>query len=116
VIPLVKAAFPDLLERGCLRAGAGWLVPPAVLGSSPADVAGELQCILFPHYNPDGPFELSRLSGASTAVALTRLLINARNLPEHGFPELLRLARGLPAYQLTYGHCDQASEALRALI
>lgn len=30
-------------------------------------------------------------------------LVNARNLPDHGFPEAARLCRAMPDYRITYG-------------
>jgi hypothetical protein len=37
-------------------------------------------------------------------------LINARNLPEHGFLEVTRLARTVPAFSLRYGDFAQLEQ------
>jgi hypothetical protein len=42
-------------------------------------------------------------------------LINARNLEEHGFPEVARLARLIPAYELTYGAFEQIEGKIEGL-
>jgi len=40
-------------------------------------------------------------------VALAGLLVNARNLPENGFPAVLRLARTVPAWKIVYSKLDE---------
>jgi hypothetical protein len=122
VVPMISALYPDLFANGCLPAGGGWLVPPttlvppvalgeqaALLPPAPA-AALDLQGIVFPRFTRGAAFEFSRLSEASAALALAGLLINARNLPENGFPEVVRLARSLPAYQLIYSDFEQLKD------
>ena len=43
-------------------------------------------------------------------------LINARNLHEHGFPQVIELARSLPAYQLVYGDFSAVEAAIQTLL
>jgi hypothetical protein len=38
------------------------------------------------------------------------VLVNARNLPRHGVPEIIRLASSTPAYRLHYSGFDQIGE------
>jgi hypothetical protein len=38
------------------------------------------------------------------------------NLPEHGFPQIARLARRAPAYKLTYAHFQQIGERIETLL
>lgn len=75
-----------------------------------------LDLILFPRYEAGAPFELRHLTGGQTGLALMECLVNARNLPEYGFPEVVRLARGAPGYILRYSHFDQIEEPLEELI
>jgi hypothetical protein len=42
--------------------------------------------------------------------------VNAHNLPDNGFPELLRLARALPAWELSYPDFEQVPSALNAVL
>jgi hypothetical protein len=46
------------------------------------------------------------------AVRLMSALVNARNLPAHGFPETTRLARGLPAFVLSGESFEHAANAV----
>jgi hypothetical protein len=101
------ALFPELIKKGVFEVEDGWLVPPQALNSAPVGEPPMLAQIIFPHYQAEGGCELQLLSRASTARQLTGMLINARNLPENGFPEVLRLARGIPAYRLVYSQFEQ---------
>jgi len=90
-----------------LSAGSTDLIPPTLF--SPSTTLGEPQLclIIFPHYQVDGEFELQQLSKAQVGLELMQCLINARNLPDHGFPEITRLARAVPAYKMTYANFAQ---------
>ncbi|MBI5876706.1 MAG: hypothetical protein HZB53_03570 [Chloroflexi bacterium] len=78
------------------------LIPLASLGAPDATVQTPLSGILFVHYDAAAPFEWARLSPAQAGLALMQCLVNARNLPEHGFREASRLARQTPAFRLVY--------------
>jgi len=54
--------------------------------------------------------QYERLSPARAAYELAGCLTNARILPEHCFPEILRLARSLPAWRLDYSDVSQVGE------
>jgi len=75
---------PELLRPHCVRASA---YP---------------QIFLFPRYAASEPFVARRLSLAETLFRLMQRLINAKNLPGHGFAAATRLARQTTAYSLTY--------------
>lgn len=114
--PTAGRLFPYLEEQGGLPLDhpGGWLVPPALLGGTPPVPPIPLHMILFPHYIPGATLTLEPLSRASTAVSLTGMLVNARNLPEHGFPELLRIARAIPGYQITYSGFEQLGQVIHS--
>lgn len=106
------AAVAPFFEPGedparALASPGGWLLAPSLL--EPGPVAGTLpwSLLLFPRFDPCGPFELEPLSKARAAVELTTCFINARNLPVLGFPEVARLAAAAPAYRLRYSAFDQ---------
>jgi hypothetical protein len=103
----VEKFFPGLVKKGALAVGSGWLVPPQAFGEIQVGESPVLERIIFPHYQAEASGELQPLTRASTATLLTGLLINARNLPENGFPEVLRLARSVPAFRLVYSDFEQ---------
>lgn len=74
-----------------------------------------LTLIVFPRYQANSPFESARLSKAQAGLALMQTLINARNLPDHGFTEITRLVRRPPAYTLRYSSFDQIAPWVKSL-
>lgn len=87
---------------------------PADLFRPNSTLAGvTLERIVFPSYSPGSEFSLSPLSRAKAGMTLMRCLLNARNLPEHGFAEISRLVRQVPAYQLRYDNFSQIDSWLR---
>jgi hypothetical protein len=117
-----EALFPDLLERGAQTDRSvpdeirGWLVNPGQPDPDVDVMAAALHCIVLPHFLIQHTFTLQRLSNAQAVVALAPCLIRARNLPENGFPELVRLARSVPVSQLTYSSFDQIGGRLHDLM
>lgn len=69
--------------------------------------------IVFPRYQKEAGFEARALSKAETGLSLISCLINARNLEGHGFADVTRLAKEVPAFQVTYGNLVQVDEWLR---
>jgi hypothetical protein len=96
------------------------LLQPAVKQTSKiieiSEVCWPLRLIVFPRYRPDDEFSLSPLSKAQATKALLEGLVNARNLPEHGLPEAVRLARAIPAYQMSYSDFAQIGLQLERLL
>ena len=93
----------------------GELVPPEQLSPHPPHSEAPLHLIAFPRFQPGGDLDLKRLSQTQAGLALMECLINARNLDDHGFGEVVRLARSVPAYRLRYGDCGQLRGALREI-
>jgi hypothetical protein len=74
----------------------------------------EIKTIILPHYVPEAAFKLETLSPGRAAFTLVDTVVNARNLPDHGLPELARLARSLPVRQLVYSNFAQIVDQLDA--
>ncbi len=68
-----------------------------------ADFPG-ISRIIFPSYIGDSAPELIKLTGAEAGLELMRSNVIARNLPAHGFNEITRLVRNIPAYRVHYRH------------
>jgi hypothetical protein len=99
------SSLPDLFAdpRGFLAGDTAALVPPERFGMPARSELIPLSALLFVRFAEGASFEWTRLSAAQSGLALMQCLINARNLPEHGFPETARLCRSTPAYRLVYG-------------
>jgi hypothetical protein len=72
--------------------------------------------VIFPCFRSETAFELRQLSKAQASLELMQCLINARNLPEHGFPEVIGMARTVPAYQLVYSDFSTVESAVQAAL
>ena len=102
-----------------LSTSAGDLISPEAL--QPTRTAGApgatcVSLIVFPRYQAGSDFVWRPLSKAQAGLALMKCLVNARNLPEHGFPQISRLAKTVPAYAMTYSNFDQIEAQLEDLI
>ena len=65
------------------------------------DIPG-LGKIIFPKYIADSESQITKLSGAEAGLELMRSNVIARNLPKHGFNQVIQLVRDIPAYRLHY--------------
>jgi hypothetical protein len=120
---LARAALRDHFdfERHAdrmLSTSAGDLISPGAL--QPTRLAGapdatRLSLIVFPRYQAGSDFAWRPLSKAQAGLALMKCLVNARNLPEHGFPQISRLAKTVPAYHMTYADFDKVEAQFEGL-
>jgi len=111
--------FEEHADR-ILSTSHGDLVPPELLklSGSPNNTLSQppVSLIIFPRYRPGGDFIMRPLSRAQAGLALMECLVNARNLPDHGFPEIARLAKTAPAHKMKYAHFDQVGEQIETLM
>jgi len=106
-IAALQAAIPLVVGDSVATEDANMLVAPNCIGSGKVSDQAMLCAILFPHYAAHSTFSCTPLTQAQAGVALMESLINARNLPNHGFTEVARLVRSVPAYSLTYSSFGQ---------
>jgi hypothetical protein len=117
-----RGLFPQLPAGALLavepagEAAGGALLAPGQLPGGAARGPAALAAFVFPQYQAGAAFHLRALSKGETAVRLAGVLINARNLPENGFPELLRIARAVPAYEIGYSSFAQIGDTLLDLL
>lgn len=106
---VLEQQIPDFETRApqFLASPEVTLIPSRALGQREAVATARVDMIVFPNFRADAPFSYEPTSPAQTGMELMGCLINARNLPEHGFPEVTRLARDVPGYHLTYGDVSQ---------
>lgn len=72
--------------------------------------------IIFPKYIADSKSEVIKLSGAETGMEMMRSNVIARNLPSHGFSQVTKIARDLPAYRLHYQHFDDLPDLISDIL
>jgi hypothetical protein len=94
----------------------GTLIPAKALGAPPdAHLARKIAAVVVPHYDArHARASLTRLDTAESCQALLGALVNARNLPTLGVPEVAALVAAHPVYRLDYCALDDAREELSA--
>jgi hypothetical protein len=102
----LRAALPGVLPAGG-PGEANVLLPPAHFGAVRPQSTAPLGAVIFPDYSPGAALSFVQLAPAAAGLGLMQCLINGRNLPQHGFPAVARLARRVGAWQLTYGSFAQ---------
>lgn len=71
--------------------------------------------ILFPKYLAESEPEVIRLSGAEAGLELMRSNVIARNIPSHGFNEVIKLVKNIPAFKLHYQHFDDLEKLTQSV-
>ncbi|MEM7195507.1 MAG: hypothetical protein AAF402_11185 [Pseudomonadota bacterium] len=92
------------------------MIPHRLVNENYQDVIPPLGHIIYPKYVADSDSEITRLSGAEAGLELMRSNVIARNLPNHGFSQVTRLVRDVPAYRLRYKSYDDLPELLEGII
>lgn len=96
----LTGSFASLIAH---RELAQWSAPPPLL---------ELTHVVFPRYTAGHEGALTQLSAARAGLSLMECLVNARNLPQHGFDEIGRLVRRIKPMSFEYGSFDIARDQL----
>lgn len=89
-------------DQGVLDTGKVSMIPHRHLNADHVRTTPQLRLILFPNIVIDGEQRMNRLSKAETTLKLVECLVNGRNLANHGFDQLARLAKNIPAYEVYY--------------
>ena len=90
-----------------IRVSAGvTMIPHRLVNPDFRKESPKISHIIFPKYISDSRPEVVKLSGAEAGLELMRSNVIARNLPSHGFGEIIKLVRNIPAYKIHYRHFD----------
>jgi hypothetical protein len=89
-------------EERILRNKRLSIVPHRLLNPSHSRLHPEVAVILFPRLISEGEHRLEPLSKAQAGLRLVECLVNGRNIPNHGFDQVSRIVRDVPAYVLHY--------------
>lgn len=91
------------------------LIDPALINPKTKYTQPVVKWILFPTYKKDVNPSWQYLTTAQTGLELMKCLVNARNLPAHGFSETARLARSAQGIIFTYSSFDQIKHRILEL-
>ena len=110
--PAVQALLSADDEGSIWRTPGVDILPVSILGAPQVAAQAPIRLILFPSFKLGAALNWSPLTKAQTGLRLMECLVNARNLPDHGFAQVARLARLAPAYSLEYGNFEQLAPLL----
>ena len=113
-----RALFAGVIDMdgdAVMESPLGTHVSPTRLGARVARVARPCALVL-PAYRAGARFDLRSLSKAQAATRLMGCLVNARQRPQHGFDEVPRLMRALPAFAMTYSDLEEAGAQLEMML
>lgn len=115
---VLKKGSGYLLERwkdqpeveGLLRFkdGGAW-VDPTVLNPLAVQLAARPRLLVFAHYLAGEALLAGQMTAGDSLFHMLQGLVNARNFPDGGLAAASRLARGVPAFSLTYSDLDEAA-------
>ena len=106
-VPVVKK-FIDLSDSKIepYISDISTLIPHRLLNENFTIGDNELRAIIFLEYKANAQLSLVPITRAQTGMRLVSLLVNARNLSDHGFPEIGRISKTIQGYQMQYGGFD----------
>ncbi len=95
------------------RVSAGvTMIPHRLVNPNFRKESPKISHIVFPKYISDSKPEVIKLSGAEAGLELMRSNVIARNLPSHGFSDVIKLVRDIPAYKVHYQHFDDLPDLM----
>jgi len=92
------------------------LIPLRLINSENRIQQPDLELIIFIQYRKDAGMKAERLSKAQGGMRLMECLVNARNLPGHGFTDMARLARQVPAWSVEYSDLEALRDTVLELL
>ena len=106
-MPITASSPPMLLDS------FGAVVPHRLLNPEFNPVTAPPAIILFPDFQADSQPHLEPISTARATTLLMGCLVNARNLENHGFRQILKLVGTTSAYRLRYRTFQEAETCLK---
>lgn len=94
----------------------GMLIPPQAINPGGCDARLPPSVLLFPAYRPGAGLLLEKISPAKAGACLMACDVNGRNLADHGFGQIMAVARSVPAYRLIYSGFAGLEEAIAPLL
>lgn len=91
-------------DNAIIREKGGSMIPHRLLNPNFEIKLPVVTDILFPHFTLEQQTELVEISPARSCLFLVQSLVNARNLEEHGVPDLAHIVKGCRSYTLKYSN------------
>jgi hypothetical protein len=114
--PLVVTSEGPFRAEGAIVGEHFHLVRPEQRAAEYLRGSVELSALLFPAFDRNGSNRLVPLTKAQAGLRLMECLINARNLPGHGFGHAADLARRIPAWRVDYAEIERVGGQSLAVV
>ncbi len=105
----------DQLGNQVLRGNFVHMISHRAINPNFTSQTPDLTRILFPRYRKDAANTITPLSKALAGIELMKSNVIARNLPGHGFDQLLSIVRAAQAFRLDYNNFSVLPELLKEL-
>ena len=102
-VSVIKKLLRKDTHRDILQDDQGVIVPHRSLNSDFSIVTSPPSLLLFPSYQNVSSLNIEKISGAQACTYLMSCDVNARNLLDHGFKQIVKIAQSTPAYKVSYG-------------
>ena len=117
--PDTAAAVSQLISEQALSTAIvdqdGLVIPHRSLNPDFLHISASPSLILLPRYLAGEALKIDKISAAQVCTLLMTCDVNARNLADHGFQQVVQIARSTPAYQITYSSFQGINDALQDL-
>ncbi len=104
--------MPGEHARHKLAGKAVTMIQPDIFDNKEPESSPVLSLLLFPGFQQQGELAIEPISPAKAGLLLMGCHVNARNLAGHGFADVVKLCRKVPACRLTYSSFDQLEGCL----
>lgn len=103
-------------SRGLLIDEHGAVVPHRLINQADSASVTAPTIVILPEYRPDAESMLEPLSTARLSTLLMGCHVNARNLIDHGFKQILEIARSTTAHRLRYSTLDDVEQFIEPIL
>lgn len=93
----------------------GYVIPHRLLNPEFREIPTSPELILIPKYEADTDLRLEKISAAQVSTHLMACDVNGRNLEDHGFRQVVQIARSVPAYRMVYNSFQGVEAAMKDL-
>ncbi len=107
-VHILKALLTPEQTENVLMDSDGAVIPHRLLNMEFKEPQSPPSMFILPSYQPDSKPRLEPISKARLCTLLMGCHVNARNLVDHGFKQILDIARSTPAYCLSYANLQDA--------
>jgi hypothetical protein len=113
------AAIRQLVSKevldGAIGDKYGYVIPHRLLNPNFQATSTPPSLILIPKYCAEAVLDIEKISAAQVSTHLMACDVNGRNLEDHGFRQVVQIAKSIPTYRITYSSFQGVHDAIRSL-